>query len=122
MATKLKPFPADPLPPSPRTPRCEANVSKWSTHEEEWRTQRYGKSDRPLQCSRESVVEIEGKHYCRIHGGYRALDMLLEGKLVEKNPKRPKEKCGICGGEHDNDALTDICKACELRLEEEGSP
>ena len=31
-------------------------------------------------------------------------------------------KCAICGGRHDNDALTDICTSCEARINEEGSP
>lgn len=36
--------------------------------------------------------------------------------------RRPPEPCAICGGVHDNDALTDICTTCETRINEEGSP
>ena len=34
----------------------------------------------------------------------------------------PEALCEICKERHDNDALTDICKACEARINEEGSP
>jgi hypothetical protein len=81
---KLKKFPAEPE-PRPRTPRCESNVSESSTFEEEWRVNRYGPSDRPFQCTRESVVKINGKHYCRLHGGFKALDMYIKGQLVERS-------------------------------------
>lgn len=36
--------------------------------------------------------------------------------------KREEPKCAICGCPHDNDLLTDICRACEQRIQDEGSP
>ena len=82
---KIKRFPQDPV-PQPKTPRCEADVSDFSEHERRWREKRYPASaeTRPFQCSRDSVVRIQGKHYCRLHGGHKALDMVLSGELVEK--------------------------------------
>lgn len=80
---RLKRFPHEPL-QQPVTPRCQADVNRYSTHEEEWRRNRYGASEQPFQCIRPSVVRIQGKHYCRLHGGFKALDMVLSGELVEK--------------------------------------
>lgn len=80
---QLKPFP--PIAPAvPVTPRCEADVSVTTEHERQWRARRYGESTAPFQCVRPSSVEISGRHYCRLHGGHKALDMLIAGELVEK--------------------------------------
>jgi len=88
---QMKQFPGM-APPPVRTPRCNANVNDSSTHEERWRTERYGKSDRPFQCSRPSVVEINGKPYCRLHGAHIVLDMYIKGELVDRPP--PTGKAG----------------------------
>lgn len=58
-------------------PRCEADVVVTGMHDRAWRMQRYGKE--PYRCTRDAVVEISGRRYCRLHGGYVALDMLLAG-------------------------------------------
>lgn len=55
-----------------------------------------------------------------------ALAAVYERGRQEAQPqnvnKRLHEKCAICEREHDNDVLTDICKACEARINEDGSP
>jgi len=63
--------------------RCEATVAVNSMREATWRGQRYGE---PFvnRCFHDAVVEIDGKGYCRLHGGHIALDKLLKGELVEK--------------------------------------
>ena len=38
---------------------------------------RYTNTERPMQCTKNTVVEIDGKFYCRLHGGYKALDYLV---------------------------------------------
>jgi hypothetical protein len=117
---KLKRFPQE-AEPAKITPRCDANVSVASKHERQWRLGRYGESNEPFRCSRASVVRLGGKHYCRLHGGHVALDMAINGKLIEPEAP-PEEKCAICKGKHNNDLLTDICKACEANINENGSP
>lgn len=42
--------------------------------------------------------------------------------VLTASPKPPEKKCEICGGRHDNDALSDICTTCEARISEEGAP
>lgn len=79
---QLKRLPSQPIERT-KTPRCDASVSVLTEHEKQWRYNRYGNDGRPFQCSRESVVRIGGKHYCRLHGGHVALAMVLDGKLVE---------------------------------------
>lgn len=79
MVEQLKPFP--PHIPSTVTPRCSMELTTASNHERQWRIHR-GQQE-PFICSRPSVVKIGEKHYCRLHGGHVALDMLLAGKLKE---------------------------------------
>lgn len=81
---KLKPFPKEPTPYAV-TPQCEHDVQTQNQFSANWRADRYGVSgDALFRCTRPSVVEIQGKHYCRLHGGHVALDMYLAGELVEK--------------------------------------
>lgn len=83
-ARQLKKFPNQPdAPPPPRTPRCDATVNSVGDHDRRWREGRYGLTD-TFRCTRDSVVEIDGHHYCRLHGGHVALDMLLDGRLVPR--------------------------------------
>lgn len=81
--TVLKPRVVKPEPVS--TPQCCVKV-KPPTHAPMWRRNRY-ESLRPSfdasLCQRESVVEIDGKHYCRIHAGQRALEKWVNGELQE---------------------------------------
>lgn len=76
---QLKRFPQEPLPPQPGLPQCDADTTAAPGHAQTWRAKRYGD---PLRCTRGAVVELDGKHYCRIHGGFVALNMYLSGKLV----------------------------------------
>lgn len=81
---RLKPFVVKPEPV--KTPQCSVVVPA-NSHFDEWRKGRYQQLRphmKPEQCQRESVVQIDGKHYCRIHAGKLALDLWLSGKLVEK--------------------------------------
>lgn len=84
---KLRHIPSDPPPAIPKTPRCEAVVSKNNTFEADWRVNRYGDrhetGEDPMRCIRPSVVELDGKNYCRLHAGHLCLDMYLQGKLKE---------------------------------------
>lgn len=82
MIKQLKPFPADPPPPRAPLPLCQATAQAVGYHAQEWRKQRYADRPDPMKCSRESVVEIEGCHYCRLHGGHKVLDMYLKGRLA----------------------------------------
>lgn len=85
---QLKRFPQEPQDP-PRTPPCEAMVADTTEHGRAWRKRRHeeqGVERGELQCCRDSVVELDGRNYCRIHGGFVALDMYLKGVLVKKNP------------------------------------
>lgn len=86
---KLRPLPGEPV-PLPRTPRCEENTSQQNEFQKQWRERRYelGKTKSVFQCTRPSVVKINDKHYCRLHGGYVVLTMFLEGKLVEVDGKK----------------------------------
>lgn len=82
-ARRLKSFGEEPQPYVP-TPRCQGQVKVQTEHELRWRKQRYGEAppDRVFQCSRDSVVEINEKVYCRLHGGNLVLEMYLKGELV----------------------------------------
>lgn len=69
------------------TPQCSAVIPA-DTRFEEWRKGRYQRLRPHLdhtRCQRESVVQIEGKPYCRLHAGGLALDRWLKGDLVLKN-------------------------------------
>jgi hypothetical protein len=80
---QLKGFPGL-SPPPVVTPRCCANVSVMSEREQKWRMERYDqKEDKPFQCSRPSVVQIDNKHYCRLHGGHIVLDKYIKGELTD---------------------------------------
>lgn len=82
---RLKPIPGEPVPLSP-TPRCEANVSTQNEFNRTWRIGRYPvESGGAFQCSRPSVVRIDRKSYCRLHGGHLALAMYLDGRLVDRD-------------------------------------
>lgn len=82
MVKQLKPFPPKaPAPPPPSGPRCVATVQTYSEHERRWRLQRYG--EETFQCTREAVVEVQGKCYCRLHAGHLVLDMYIRGDLKE---------------------------------------
>jgi hypothetical protein len=81
---QLKALPHAPV-ERPQTPRCDADVTNNTEHERQWRTRRYGEPDGSVfRCTRDSVVAIGDRHYCRLHGGHVALDMLLAGELVAK--------------------------------------
>lgn len=61
--------------PGPRQPRCEAVTTDPNV---EWRIRHYSTlPGTPQQCSRPSVVELDGHTYCRIHGGFVALEHVL---------------------------------------------
>lgn len=52
------------------------------SHNPKWRQERYVKlyPNRDYdRCQRNSTVEIDGKPYCRLHGGSIALDYMLKG-------------------------------------------
>lgn len=85
MIDQLKKFPGKPE-PQPITPRCQATVTDIHDRAREWRERRgYGlNAEHPFQCARASVVKLAGKYYCRLHGGHKALDMALNGELVER--------------------------------------
>lgn len=82
MIKQLKSFPHAPV-SLPATPRCESDVTVQNEHERNWRARRYP-GERVFQCIRPSVVEIQGRNYCRLHGGHRVLQMYIDGQLVEK--------------------------------------
>lgn len=66
------------------TPQCCTEVAT-PMHNTHWRRDRYERTGNdPNRCQRESVVEINGKHYCRLHGGALALALWLNCKLVER--------------------------------------
>lgn len=68
--------------PVPRTPRCQHNVQMNGDYSQSWRKNRYG--DNWQKCTFPSVVEIDGKHYCRRHGGQIVLDKYIAGEIVDK--------------------------------------
>ena len=72
-----------PPPPPPPTPQCCVHIAP-PTHNKTWRQKRYGDKGDHTRCQRESVVAINGKHYCRMHGGFIALDKWLKGELIER--------------------------------------
>lgn len=83
---RLKDWRKDPKPmPIPGNDRCEGKVSEtnWGwrrkMHAEGMGRYSEGAVD---QCTRDAVVEIDGKKYCRLHGGHVVLDMYMDGKLV----------------------------------------
>lgn len=79
----LKPLIVKPEPVS--TPQCCVEVTP-PTHAPHWRRDRYKitrPSFNPDRCQRESLLEYEGKNYCKIHAGQLALEMWLSGKLKE---------------------------------------
>lgn len=62
------------------------------------------------------------KEEMRKHGCGKQLDD-LSARLSRMQPtEKAGMKCAICGGIHDNDALTDICTDCEARINTDGSP
>lgn len=79
MIKQLKRFPEEPAYRPPVTPVCVALLPVTTVHDRAYRL-RKGQAE-PFKCQRASVVEIEGKCYCRLHGGHVALDMYLKGRL-----------------------------------------
>lgn len=79
--TTLKPLAIKP--PKVKTPQCCVEVDPPS-HATMWRRDRY-KRLRPTfnadRCQRESVFEIDGKPYCRLHASGIALERWLNGEL-----------------------------------------
>lgn len=47
---------------------------------------------------------------------------VVDGYQLDMPELYTPHACAICGGPFDNDLLSDICKACEARLDEQGSP
>lgn len=92
MIKTLKPMLIKPAPVT--TPQCCVPVAP-PTRATMWRRERY-KTLRPSfdpdRCQRESVVSVNGKHYCRIHAGVIALELWLSGDLIENPSKRKKAK------------------------------
>lgn len=77
--------------------------------------------DAALQWLRELVNdEYDGDRADRKLNGFRRWQRMLEADMAAL--PRIHTVCGICGGRHDNDVLTDICTSCEARINEEGSP
>lgn len=68
-------------PPPALTPRCESTVQVVSDHDEQWRRNRFG-DEHWNQCTRHSVVALNGAYLCRRHAGERLLEDYLEGKLI----------------------------------------
>lgn len=84
MIKQLKPFPGEYVPP-PKTPTCQAHVQPSDQYDRNWRLRKGQKE--PFTCHRDSVVELGGFHYCRLHGGHRVLDMYLKGSLIKATPE-----------------------------------
>jgi hypothetical protein len=62
-------------------PQCSEIVAP-PTHNLEYRSQKLrGNTD---CCQRSSAVEIDGRHYCRLHAGKIALARWVDGRLVER--------------------------------------
>lgn len=61
--------------------QCEETVLP-PTHDNDWRRRNY-KGPYPDNCRRMSAVEIDGRHYCRLHAGGIALERWLSGRLRE---------------------------------------
>jgi hypothetical protein len=81
---QIKRIPGQPPPPEPPTPQCESNVQDFGERELSWRMQRYGaEKATAFRCIRTSVVQIDGKHYCRLHGGHIVLDKYIRGEIVD---------------------------------------
>lgn len=82
---RLKRFPEErPIPPA--TPRCDHTVQVESAHAMKWRRDRYGENF--ARCTRDSVVEIDGRNLCRLHAGHVVLDMYLSGELAPSGIKQ----------------------------------
>lgn len=78
-------------PKEPETPQCSAPVedppgAAWP----EWRKRRYeGRPDVDYtRCLRRSLVDLDGKPYCRQHGAYLVLDHMLlqQASTVDLRP------------------------------------
>lgn len=75
-AAWIKPPTAGPWRPRPK---CDGQIRPQSEYQAQWRSRRYGKDGRdPMACIRLATVEIDGKHYCSLHGGEIALARLCE--------------------------------------------
>lgn len=82
MAEQLKPFPGGPLPKPEPTPKCAAFV-QYTDHQRKWRLNK-GEAE-PFTCARPSVVKIGDQYLCRLHGGHKALEMILaEDTLAQR--------------------------------------
>lgn len=82
MISQIKPKVLKPEPT--HTPQCCVPVDPPS-HAQMWRRDRYVKlrpDFDPNRCQRESVVLIDGDHYCRLHAGGVALEKWLKGELI----------------------------------------
>lgn len=69
------------------TPQCSAVIPADSRFEQ-WRKGRYSRLRPHMNaecCQRESIVQIDGKPYCRLHAGGMALEKWLSGELVTKS-------------------------------------
>lgn len=75
-------------PPGPPTGQCSyfvpdpPGIPGWRLREFESHSALRGKVH--TNCMRDSVIEIEGKPYCRIHGGFIMLGLWEEGRLTLK--------------------------------------
>lgn len=95
----LKPF-TNPVPfaPIPKRPQCEADVQLNGRHDAEWRQDMHKKKLRSYghgrfqQCTRPSVIEIDGVPTCRIHAGNKVLDTYVKGEIVDA-PKSRTRRC-----------------------------
>ena len=74
--------------------QCCADVMENSDYGKSWREQmvkkkirRYSKSERVMQCIFNAVVEIDGVPMCRRHAGVVALNLWVNGLLIEKEEK-----------------------------------
>lgn len=86
---QLKLFPREPIAPVTRV-RCEEEIRVYSEHERQWRVRKYD-SD-PMRCTRDAAIEIDGKNYCRMHGGHRLIDLALAGKIVVREEEKADDK------------------------------
>jgi hypothetical protein len=51
-----------------------------------------------------------------------AVEAAFEEGVEQARKPRPKNPCVLCFEESDNDLLTDVCRDCEARYSDEGSP
>lgn len=87
-----------------------------------------------VKASAARGVDIDDTHshlpeVCRLRREVKSLETRATAaeerlKRLEAmhEPKPTRLACAICEGEHDNDMLSDICRACEQRIAEEGTP